>query len=168
MKKVIKDVEKPLVLSVAQPTSEDQNQYSPSDLVLAVKALLYSTLDTAIIPGVREVDFDNYLSPLIKNTPPTILRIIMVGNFDASFYSKLPSSVTGEDFTGALDPDLFRGVIVPEPEIPFVINNPTFDVESNQEIRETIISTDEDENDFYVSYISLKGSGDYFQTAVFR
>ena len=56
MKKVIKDVEKPLVLSVAQPTSEDQNQYSPSDLVLAVKALLYSTLDTAIIPGVREVD----------------------------------------------------------------------------------------------------------------
>ena len=58
---------------------------------------------------------------------------------------------------------MFRGVIVPEPEIPFVINNPTFDVESNQEIRETIISTDEDENDFYVSYISLKGSGIIFK-----
>jgi hypothetical protein len=169
MKKVIKDVEKPLVLSVAEPTSEDQNQYSPSDLVLAVEALLYSTLDTAIISGtgLSELDF-NYLFNKIKSNSPSILRIIMVGTFPNTISSQLPTSVIGQDFLGGLNPDLFRGVIVPEPEIPLVINNPTFDVESNQEIRETIISEDENKNEFFVSYISLKGSGEYFQTAVFR
>ena len=169
MKKVIKNVERPLVLSTHTSASEDQNQYSPSDLVLAVGALLYSSLDTAIISGVREVDFDNYLSPLIKNTErsPTILRIIMVGDFDASFYTKLPSSVTGQA-KDDLDTELYRGALVPEEYFPLVLDNPTFDDGSNREIRETIISADENENKFYVSYISLKGSGEYFQNVVFR
>ena len=167
MKKVIKDVEKSLVLSTPSQASGQQNKYSASDRVLAVEKLLYSSLNTAIISGVTEADFDKYLSNKIKTKTPTILRIIMVGNFTNNFKNKLPSSVTAENFKGRTDVHLFRGILVPETKFPLLLDNPAF---HNTEIRESFISSNEAKNpsSLYIPYIALKRVGDYFGPADFK
>ena len=171
VKKVIKNEERPMVLSTPGDsdvtlTSEDQSNYVPSDKVLAAKSLLNSSLDTAIISGseLNSTDFE-YLFNEIKNKEPTILRLIMIGSFPANISSQIPSSVNYQDMLDkGYKQYLFNQTRVLPENIPSVISNPMFggrDSATNTEIRQSLISTSSDQNSFFVPIIFLAQDSEY-------
>ena len=136
----------------------------------AARSLLYSSLDTAIISGseLNSRDFE-FLFSEIKQYEPKILRLIMKGNFPDNISIQIPNIVNYQNMSGYKH-YLFNPMRVLPQNLPFIINNPEFgntDSQTNNEIRQSFITTKTDENAFFVPIIFLTQAVN-FEYANFR